>query len=97
MNTPTIRPLTEADKPMITTWLRTYLEQHLLWWTEAYGTAPRVDLEHLVNREWDDLLRASQEPEDYVSVAEQGRAVLGGVVAHLRTDRYLGIEVGVLG
>lgn len=90
-----LRPLEPTDETTVKAWLEPYLTEHLMWWTAAYGTAPRHSLETLVGREWDDAFTNSRAAEGFVCVAET-TGPLGVVSAALREDRYMGVTVGVL-
>lgn len=93
----TVRPLEPTDEPVVRSWLKPYLEQHLAWWRAAYGAAPKIPVAQLVTREWQGLVKASDAPEQFVGVAVAGLEAVGVVLAATQDDHYLGIKVGVLG
>ncbi len=90
-----LRELGITDETSLKRWLRPYLEEHLAWWTVAYGSAPRYQIDDLIDRDWAELISASRTSEHFVRVAEAAQP-LGIVYAGLRTDRYMGITLGVL-
>ena len=89
-----VRALQEEDAPVVQSWLRTYLAEHLAWWQSAYGAPPESDLSGLVLRDWQELIGADSDRQ-WVRVAGERRAQ-GIVFAQKRQDRYMGFEVGAL-
>ncbi|ACY16024.1 GNAT family N-acetyltransferase [Haliangium ochraceum] len=91
------------DKPAVYAWLRAYLSWHLEVWARALGVAlspaeleDRIDRGGLLEREWDELARASQDEEQFVAVAREGMRAVGIVHAAARHDRYLELPIGAL-
>lgn len=91
-----LRPLKENDRATVTAFLTSYLQQHLDWWSAAYQTTPQLPLSELVERDWQELLAASDNPRAWVRVLELNGAVQGIVFAELQTERYMGVLVGSL-
>ena len=89
-----LRQLRSEDEATVKNWLRDYLRAHVDWWSEAYGTMSQVELETLVQDEWEALLGASQTDDCFVKLT--GNQPLGIVYAELRHEKYLGFKVGVL-
>ena len=88
-----IRTLRPEDAPVVKSWLRTYLTEHLTWWQEAYGRTPEGSLNELVEKNWHNLLEARL-GQQFVQVVD---GPLSGIVfAEKRQEAYMGFNIGVL-
>lgn len=93
----------DRDKPAVYAWLRSFLCDHLEIWARAAGLSwgTREIHEHiashgLVERDWTELVAASQNHNEYVGVARAlGRAV-GLIHINQHLDRYLQMSLGVV-
>ena len=96
MATEKIMTLNASHEATVKAWLRTYLEEHLSWWAQAYGTQANRSLEDLVERDWAFLLKNSKEANKYVVILGD-KLPLGIVHCETRIDRYMNIKLGTLG
>lgn len=88
-----LRALRPEDAPIVKSWLRTYLTEHLSWWQEAYGRAPEGSLDELVEKNWHNLIEASI-GDQCVRVVD---GPLSGIIfAEKRHESYMGFDIGVL-
>ncbi len=98
-----IRPLTEADSQNVCGWLEEWLLEHIGGWVKYYGLSWNDDqiaahiLKHsLVEREWNEILNASNDKNCLVRVSEIGTEAIGIIYAEFVDDRYLRLPVGVI-
>jgi len=104
MPTTRLRPLLVSDETVIRPWLRSYLREHLGWWSESvFGEpwSPEMIADHLerhdlVSSEWRNLTRAADASDSFVQVAHSPKSPLGVVWGEVRTDRYLCSPMGVV-
>jgi len=92
----TLRPLEARDEAPVRSWLEAHLSQHQEWWAAGYGRAPTAGLPDLMERERHDLQEAAQSPQRSVAVLEHDGQALGIVLAGVRADRTMGLQLGVL-
>ncbi len=91
-----LRSLEPRDEARVRGWLEAHLSQHQAWWAAAYGREAAAPMSELLEREWHDLQEASQSPQRLVAVAEQNGQATGIVLAGVRADRTMGLQIGVL-
>lgn len=93
----------ERDKPVVYAWLRSFLCDHLEIWGRAAGLSwsardiqDHIATHGLVERDWTEMVAASQRDSEYVGVARSvGRAV-GLIHISQHDDRYLQMPLGVV-
>lgn len=98
-----LTPLSADDAAAFWPWLRDQAHWHVahwaerthLGWDEADVTA-RVRDGRLVEKEWVELLAAAESDTALVRVLRVDGVARGGVYCEIRTDRYLGLPMGVL-
>ena len=93
----------ERDRPAVYAWLRSFLRWHLHTWSRAAGLSwseaevdRQIDYNDLIQRDWDALAAATQDPAQLVAVAREAGRAVGIIHAGQRTDRYLQIPLGVV-
>ncbi|GGJ27688.1 GNAT family N-acetyltransferase [Deinococcus roseus] len=89
-----LRPLTAQDQSVVQNWLEVYIRQHIAYWEEAYQTAAQSNPAEVATQQWQDLLKASEDPQQFVRV--YGEKPLGIIQGAIRQDPYLGVPLGQL-
>lgn len=98
-----IRTLRESDASRVHGWLEDWLLGHIGGWAPYYGLAWQGDeiAEHiarhrLVEREWDEVVRAADDEDCLVRVMDRDDEIVGIIYAEFTEDRYLKLPVGVI-
>lgn len=93
----------DRDKPAVYAWLRAYLRWHLAVWSNAVGLGwdeaaidEHLDAFDLVEREWQELVRAAEAEDRLVAVARESARPVGILYAEEREERYLRVPMGVI-
>lgn len=95
VTTTQFRPLRSSDAATVKRWLNSYLGEHLERWEQAYRRKSEASLHDLVDRDWEELLEASDSGDSFIRVME-ATSPIGIVSARKQIERFLGFEVGVL-
>lgn len=98
-----IGELQVADRIVVTGWLDEYLAWHIGEWSRLAGLAwssqqveAHVRRHGLAERDWTELIEASQNPDHFVHVSRQDGRPQGLVYARSRMDPFLKQWVGQL-
>ena len=95
--------LENADRAVVTGWLGEYLAWHIEEWSRLAGwgwskpeVQAHVDHHRLAERDWDELIGASENPDHFVRVSRRNGKPEGLVYARSRMDPFLQERVGQL-
>lgn len=100
----TLTKLRVEDADTLWPWIREHIQWHLSHWSEAAGLAwdqaaidARIREGRLIEREWTELLAASEGSDSLVRVSRASDGLpQGAIYVRSRPDVFLGMSVGVL-
>ena len=90
-----IETIQATDKSKVLSWFESFLDDHLKWWQNSFASDP-TKRKSLDQKQWNMLLKASEDPTEYVKVARINDQPAGIVFAVIKEDEWLDCLVGHL-